>query len=224
MTTSGHIKILRGSGNRNAVSDSDEKGFIFYVPGNAKLNIGSEGMLGTIEISGGAIYTLETTMTYDFDTEKSYGGGNNGTRNNKKGTNGKIEYVLFNDGDDYRTAHWYKVTGVDSTHGLIRNKGTLNVYGNTRLGDVFVGTPFPNKNRYQGGAINNRGGKVYIYGGEISWNAMGQNNDNLGAAIYSGTNSTVTIYDCIIQYNTALDNNLNSTNTQENTADGGAIG
>ena len=113
LTTDGHVKIVRGSGNSGA--------YMFNVTGT--LNIGTANMQGTIEIDGGAIYTLNTSMTYDFATERPTGSGGNGTLNTK--TVSDTRYVLFNDGDSYADAHWYAVTGVTSTKGLITNSGTL---------------------------------------------------------------------------------------------------
>jgi hypothetical protein len=128
LVTDGHVKIVRGPNNT---------GHIFTVNnGSATLNIGSENMTGTIEISGGATFTLDPSMTYDFASERT-------TTRNYKTVNGE-KYVLFNDGEDYSIAHWYKVGGLTSSTsglGLIRvQNGTLNIYDNTSLGDVFQAT------------------------------------------------------------------------------------
>ena len=93
--------------------------------------------IGTIELDGGAVWTLESTMDYDFERDRAHDNGNNGVRNNKE-IDG-VQYVLFNDGEDYSVAHWYKFTGVDSTAGLISiSSGTVNIYPNTRIGNVFA--------------------------------------------------------------------------------------
>ena len=216
LVTDGHVKIVKGP---NAGSN-----IIFIDNDNYTLNIGSEDMTGTIEISGGATYTLEPSMPYDFETERT-------TTKNYQNINGN-KYVLFNDGEDYSIAHWYRVGGVsDSTSGkgLIRvSKGTVNMYNNVRLGDAFQAST----SKGNGGAVNVLEGKFNMYGGEISWNAFGLGNDGPGSAIYAGKSSqgdtitpqskaVVSIYDGLIQYNVGLD--VSGSGNQNYSADGGSI-
>ena len=224
LETSGHIKLLRKQGNSGGTISNND-GFMFYVPSGATLNIGSANMTGTIELDGGAVWVLasnEPNMDYDFERDRAHDNGNNGVRNNKVVNN--VQYVLFNDGEDYSVAHWYKNTGVDSTAGLISvNSGTLNIYSNTRIGNVFASATIADK--YCGTIFNNGAGKVNMHGGEISWNSMGVQQNSVGTAIFSkSTNGVVTINDGLIAYNTARDNKPTVTDTNNNRACGGAIG
>ena len=212
LVTDGHVKIVRGPNNT---------GHMFSVNNaSATLNIGSENMSGTIEISGGATFTLDSSMTYNFASERT-------TTRNYKTVNGE-KYVLFNDGEDYSIAHWYKVGGINSSTsglGLIRvEKGTLNLYGNARVGDVFQAASANGKM----GALNIIGSGIFnMYGGEISWNAMGVSNNGAGSALYVGnsgakdknelqSDAIANINNGLIQYNTALD-------IETFSADGGAV-
>ena len=112
LTTSGHVKIVRGSGNTD---------YLFAVESNGTLNIGSSNMTGTLEISGGAIYTKDPSIPYVFENERTT------TRNYKSSYNNDGPRILFNDGEDYSVAHWYKLNGVSSERGLLKsNGGTIN--------------------------------------------------------------------------------------------------
>ena len=217
LVTDGHVKIVRGSANGN---------YMFRVQSNATLSIGSENMAGTIEISGGAIFKRDDSIPYVFENERKT------TRNFKTDYNSDGPRVLFNDGEDYAVAHWYKVEddSIISQKGLVwADGGTVNIYGNTRIGDVYQASC----NAGECGAVNIRSnGKLNMYGGEISWNAMGIGNSGAGAAIYIGksnasdnntlqTSIVANIYDGLIQYNTALDSTGGG--NQSYSADGGAI-
>lgn len=215
LVTNGHVKIVRGSGNTD---------YIFTVASNGTLNIGSSDMTGTIEISGGAIFTKDASIPYVFEEERTT------TRNYKSNYNNDGPRVLFNDGEDYSVAHWYKVEGATSERGLLKsNGGTINIYQNTRLGDVYQASCATGRV----GAINvTSDGKLNMYGGEVSWNAMGIGNNGAGPAIYIGnsdikdtiqlkSNVVANLYDALIQYNTAID--VGGSGNQVNSADGGAV-
>ena len=212
--TDGNV-IIRRTSNSAGVR-------LFTVGSGATFNIGSRDMKGTIKIDGGATYTLNTSMKYDFDTERPYDAGGNGTKNIKT-SNGKT-YILFNDGENYSDAHWYEVGGVTSTTNLIyNNQGTINIYDGATIGNVCSASSASSQTSLSGGAINNYYGTVTMHGGEISWNAIGKSNDGCGPAIYCGpesssstTSTTLNLNGGKICNNTALDYSNGS-------ADGGAI-
>ncbi len=218
LTTSGHIKLLRG--------ESNNQDYMLRVSSGATVNIGSENMTGTIEIDGGATFTLDSSMQYNFASERKT------TKNFK--TVGDTQYVLFNDGEDYSIAHWYAVGGIKSRVGLVKvEKGTLNMYDNIRVGNVF-GYYDDVSTNYDGtlGAINvSPRSEQYdtvtfnMYGGEISWNAMGVYDNGCGPALYIGykndakqVKATGNIYGGSILFNTALD-----VADKRYSADGGAV-
>lgn len=211
LETDGNVIIKRTTNSRSVP--------LFTVSNGATLNIGSPDMKGTISIDGGATYTLNTSMTYNFDTERPTGGGT-GTKNIK--TTGGKTYVLFNDGESYRDAHWYQVSGVTSTQSLIRNdNSTINIYDGVTIGNVCGASSASSVTALRGGAIYNNSGTVTMYGGELSWNAIGRDEDGCGAAIYCGPendNTTVlNINGGKISNNTAIDTGSTIS------ADGGAI-
>ena len=198
---------------------------MFTINSGVTFNIGSEDMKGTIKIDGGATYELDKSMTYDFDTERPYDEGGNAKTQNIKTVNGST-YILFNDGESYKDAHWYKVGGVTSSTSLIyNNDGTLNIYDGVTIGNVCSASSTSNINTFSGGAIYNYYGTVTMYGGEISWNSIGLTNQGCGPAIYSGpdnvyygttTRATLNLNGGKICNNTAIDIDYCS-------ADGGAI-
>lgn len=211
LETDGNVIIKRTTNSRSVR--------MFTVSNGVTFNIGSSDMKGTIKIDGGATYTLDSSMSYNFDTERPTGAGGNGTKNIK--TSNGSTYILFNDGNSYKDAHWYKVGGVVSANSLIyNNRGTINIYDGVTIGNVCGATSATSMTSLSGGAIYNYAGTVTMYGGEISWNAIGKYNDGCGPAVYCGPeNTTTTTFNLNggkICNNTALD-------YSDSSADGGAI-
>lgn len=213
LETDGHVVIKRTTTSRSVP--------LFTVSSGATFNIGSADMEGTIKIDGGATYTLNTSMSYDFDTERPKGGGT-GTTNIK--TTSGTTYILFNDGESYKDAHWYQIGGVTSKSSLIcNNSSTINIYDGVTIGNVCGASSASDVTTLSGGAIYNNAGTVTMHGGEISWNAIGKSDDGCGPAIYCGTGSDSNLVDTTLTINGGKISNNTAIDTGSLSADGGAI-